>query len=205
MSDGLPPRTPFPGYDVLSKYRTPSWNDLTRRVVDERLISIPERSFLTLKEWNTLEAVCERLLPQTDRAEPIPIAPWIDRKLEQNQGDGYRYADMPPMRQAWRLGLKGLDQETELLFQVSFPVADPARQDIVLRDVQDGYAQAEAWRELPPQRFFKDVLLNTVVSVYYAHPTAWSEIGFGGPASPRGYVRTGANERDPWEAKEAGA
>ena len=40
------------------------------------------------------------------------------------------------------------------------------------------------------------------VSVYYAHPAAWSEIGFGGPASPRGYVRMQANRRDPWEAME---
>ena len=35
-------------------------------------------------------------------------------------------------------------------------------------------------------------------------PTAWSEIGWGGPASPRGYVRLDFNERDPWEAAEAG-
>jgi hypothetical protein len=41
------------------------------------------------------------------------------------------------------------------------------------------------------------------VLAYYSHPTAWSEIGFGGPASPRGYVRMGFNRRDPWEAAEA--
>jgi hypothetical protein len=41
-----------------------------------------------------------------------------------------------------------------------------------------------------------------VVGIYYAHPAAWSEIGFGGPASPRGYVRLGFDERDPWEAEE---
>jgi hypothetical protein len=46
------------------------------------------------------------------------------------------------------------------------------------------------------------VLLD-IVSAYYAHPTAWNEIGFGGPASPRGYVRMGLDRRDPWEAVEA--
>ena len=45
-------------------------------------------------------------------------------------------------------------------------------------------------------------LLKTVAALYYAHPTAWSEIGFGGPASPRGYVRLGFNETDPWEGEE---
>ncbi len=38
---------------------------------------------------------------------------------------------------------------------------------------------------------------------YYAHPAAWNEIGFGGPASPRGYVRMDFDQRDPWEAAEA--
>jgi hypothetical protein len=28
-------------------------------------------------------------------------------------------------------------------------------------------------------------------------------MGFGGPASPRGYVRLDADKRDPWEAAEA--
>jgi hypothetical protein len=41
------------------------------------------------------------------------------------------------------------------------------------------------------------------VTCYYGHPTAWSEIGFGGPASPRGYVRMDFDRRDPWEAAEA--
>jgi hypothetical protein len=56
------------------------------------------------------------------------------------------------------------------------------------------------WRQLPAQRFFATVLLKEIVGVYYAHPAAWSEAGFGGPASPRGYVRLGLNQRDPWEA-----
>jgi hypothetical protein len=46
------------------------------------------------------------------------------------------------------------------------------------------------------------VLVKTVAGYYYSHPAAWSEVGFGGPASPRGYVRIGFNTRDPWEAKE---
>ena len=51
--------------------------------------------------------------------------------------------------------------------------------------------------------FFKKRMAHDIVLAYYAHPTAWSEIGWGGPASPRGYVRLDFNERDPWEAVEA--
>ena len=42
---------------------------------------------------------------------------------------------------------------------------------------------------------------TTSRQAYYAHPSAWNEIGFGGPASPRGYVRMDFNRRDPWEAR----
>ena len=45
--------------------------------------------------------------------------------------------------------------------------------------------------------FFAKRLLPDVVFAYYAHPTAWNEIGFGGPASPRGYVRMGFDRRRP--------
>jgi hypothetical protein len=58
------------------------------------------------------------------------------------------------------------------------------------------------WPGLDPQRFFIGVLAKTIAGIYYSHPAAWSEIGFGGPASPRGYVRLGFDQRDPWEAKE---
>ena len=72
----------------------------------------------------------------------------------------------------------------------------------MLRSVQHGDTLSDAWQGMPPKRFFSSVLLREAVTVYYAHPAAWSEIGFGGPASPRGYVRMQANRRDPWEAME---
>jgi hypothetical protein len=42
----------------------------------------------------------------------------------------------------------------------------------------------------------------TIIKIYYAHPLAWNEIGYGGPASPRGHVRKWAGGVDPWEARE---
>jgi hypothetical protein len=62
---------------------------------------------------------------------------------------------------------------------------------------------APEWAGMPSQIFFKHRLLRDVVLAYYSHPTAWSEVGWGGPASPRGYVRLDFNDRDPWEAAEA--
>jgi hypothetical protein len=76
------------------------------------------------------------------------------------------------------------------------------QQDAVLRAIQHNDVRSASWQGLPAKLFFSSVLLREVVSVYYAHPAAWSEIGFGGPASPRGYVRLGFDRRDPWEALE---
>jgi len=56
---------------------------------------------------------------------------------------------------------------------------------------------------MPSAIFFGKRLLPDIINAYYGHPTAWSEIGFGGPASPRGYVRMDFDRRDPWEATEA--
>jgi hypothetical protein len=71
--------------------------------------------------------------------------------------------------------------------------------------LQNGELHHEAWRGMPTKTFFEHRLLNDIVSAYWSHPTAWSEMGWGGPASPRGYVRMGYDERDPWEAAEAHA
>ena len=74
---------------------------------------------------------------------------------------------------------------------------------MLLKAIDDGEVEAPDWsKQLPAQMFMRKVMLRDIVEIYYAHPSAWSEIGFGGPASPRGYLRLGTNRRDSWEAEE---
>ena len=40
-------------------------------------------------------------------------------------------------------------------------------------------------------------------TAFYAHPAAWNEIGFPGPAYPRGYKNPGVGEREPFEVADA--
>lgn len=189
--------------DVLHKRDTPSWNEQTRAVVSKRLQQVPQRRFLEPDEWESLEAVCARLIPQPDRREnPVPIVPFIDAQLDRGHESGYRYEDMPDLRSAWRLGIAGIEKEARERHQARFAELDVEEQDSVLRAIQAGEVSGEPWDTLPPQRFFSEILLKSVIGIYYAHPAAWSEMGFGGPASPRGYVRLGLDQRDPWEARE---
>ncbi len=47
--------------------------------------------------------------------------------------------------------------------------------------------------------------MRGTLSEFYSHPWAFNEIGFGGPAYPRGYMRlqVGARGREPYEQPEA--
>jgi hypothetical protein len=194
--------SPYAGYDVLSKWDSPSFDAATRGVLSGRLTCIPPRRFLSPDEWSLMEALAARLLPQPERAAPIPITPWIDALLFSDQGEGFRHANMPPLRAAWRSGLAAIDAEARHRRGAGFGALPVAEQDALLEAIAAGDVAAICWQDVPAQRFFTDILLKTVVGIYYAHPSAWSEIGFGGPASPRGYVRLGFSQRDGWEARE---
>lgn len=195
-------RTPYLSYDVLDKWNSPSWNEQTRDVVRKRMKELPERRFLTIAQWSLLEAIVDRLIPQPDRSTPVPIVPWIDDMLHHNRGPGYRFADMPSLRDSWRQGLDAIAAEARSRHGREFEQLSPEEQELILCDVQQDRVDRRYWGELPAAGFFTHHLLKEVVSIYYSHPSAWSEIGYGGPASPRGYARLGFDERDPWEAEE---
>lgn len=193
----------YPGYDVLAKRHTPSWNEQTRRVIDRRLATPREPRFLDDAEWRTLDSVCDRIMPQPRTRQPVPIAAMIDEKLFENRGDGYRDHRLPPLREAWRRGLAALDGDARRRHGVGFDALDAPEQEALLHAAQDGLLSGDAWHRMDCALFFAKRLLPDIVMAYYAHPIAWNEIGFGGPASPRGYVRMNFDRRDPWEAAEA--
>lgn len=192
----------YPGYDVLAKRTTPSWNAQTRRVIDQRLAVSREPRVFTPEAYATLEAVAARITPQPAHRPPIPVAALIDDKLIRGRHDGYRVVELPREREAWRLGLSAIDAEARAAHGVAFSALDPVRQDALLRRIEAGDAHHDAWGGMPPAVFFKRRLLPDIAHAYWSHPTAWNEIGWGGPASPRGYVRMGYDRRDPWEAVE---
>ena len=177
----------YPGYDVLAKRNSPSWNEQTRQVIDARLaVSADSHRFLTDRQWPTLVAICTRIAPQKPgRLQSVPIAALVDAKLYSNQGDGYRDARLPPLREAWQRALSALDSESQRIYGVRFHELPAISQDDLLSAVQEGRCNDPAWGEMPPAVFFTKRLLHDIVTAYYSHPSSWSEIGFGGPAAPR--------------------
>lgn len=193
----------FPGYDVLSKRLTPSWNKKTRDVVTRRLAIGADPKFFSADEFQTVGAIADRIVPQPVTRPPIPVAALVDDKLHRRKHDGYRVAGMPRDDEAWRRGLAALDEEAKRAYGARFHDLSDLNKDTLLQRMAQGELKGASWGSMSSGAFFKMRMARDLVHAYYAHPTAWSEIGWGGPASPRGYVRMDFNERDSWEAAEA--
>jgi hypothetical protein len=193
----------FPGYDVLTKRTGPSWNEATRQAVDLRLAVPREPRFFSMAEWAVLDRVTQRIIPQPPGRPPVPIAALIDAKMLRMGAAGTRIEPMPWDGEAWKLALAALEAEAVMRHGQGFAALDDRTADALLTAMQKGEPAGAPWQRVPPGLFFAKRLLPDIVEAYYGHPTAWSEIGFGGPASPRGYVRLDTNRHDPWEAAEA--
>ena len=193
----------FPGYSTLKKWDSPSWNDATRTAVGHRLHHPPERTFFTPEEFTTLQALCDRIVPQSNVTDKVPIAAFVDHKMAANQTDGMQQDGEPTMQELWRRGLRALDAEAKLRFGAPFAELIGGRQDDVISFLQNKDVRASEWDDVPLDSFFKSRVLHDIVTYFYGMPQGWDLIGFGGPASPRGYVRMGFDRHDPWDAVEA--
>jgi hypothetical protein len=185
----------YPDYDVLEEAR--HWDEVTRKVVFDRVENVPPIRFFSEREATTLGAFFDALLAQD--AEPrIAVVNYVDEKLWHGRGDGYRYFDLPEDPETFRLVAQGLDGFAELGVEEQL--------DVVER-FSAGRLHGGPWSRLNVARAWK-VVTRYGLEAFYAHPWAWNEIGFGGPAYPRGYARFGSphlrgGDREAWEGKPA--
>lgn len=193
----------YPGYSAMAQKK--NWEKATRDVVTDRLENSPPIRFFSEDEAALLGAVIDRVLPQDDRAEErtIPILPILDERLYKNALNGFRYEDMPADQEAYRLAIKAIDEMALARFQQSFLGLTVHRQELILKSLHDGNPDPEnvVWQTMPAHRFWA-MLMEDCVTAYYSHPWAWDEIGFGGPAYPRGYMRLENGLPEPWEKDE---
>ncbi|MBC7572401.1 MAG: gluconate 2-dehydrogenase subunit 3 family protein [Spirosoma sp.] len=180
-------------YTAITLLETDLVTDPTRNVLIARL-NAPARqpAFFLPDEFTLLEAVCDRLVPQ-QAAERIDMAGQIDKRLTEGEGDGWRYDDLPPDAEAYRLGLRGITESAEVMFGNSFQNLSDVQQDKVLADIQSMVAPGETWKQLPADRFFEELMADAA-GAYYSHPLAQAEINYVGMADGSGWERIGLNE-----------
>ncbi len=178
----------YPDFDVLAAAHT--WDKATTSVVMARLAAPVPLRFFTAAEEPTLRAFCDTVMAQD--AEPrVPVAEFVDDKLASGRLDGYQYADMPDDPDTWRLLLAGLDHSATTLFDTtSFADAPPEVREAIVDELANARLDGGPWEELNVSRAWS-VCMRAILVGFYSHPWAWNEIGFGGPAYPRGYMRLG--------------
>jgi Gluconate 2-dehydrogenase subunit 3 len=201
MSVGAPgARGRFPGFDPLSQVR--HWDDVTARVVTARVGPPAVVKFFTESEESCARALLDLLTGQNepDDALAIPVLEMIDARLEAGETDGWRYADMPEDGQAWRDTLSYLDADADKRCGTVFADAPKTDQLALIQAVQD--LKSADWHGLPAAHVWS-LWTRYACTAFYAHPFAWSEIGFPGPAYPRGYKNVGVGKLEPFEVGDA--
>jgi hypothetical protein len=106
---------------------------------------------------------------------------------------------MPDDRDTWHLVLSGLDETALRRFGACFADLDGDSREGIVAGLAAGRLQGGSWDRLHVARAWS-VCMRAILSAFYSHPWAWNEIGFGGPAYPRGFMRLGPiGVREPFE------
>jgi hypothetical protein len=189
----------YPDYDCLEE--ADHWDELTRALVVDRVERVPQLRFFVDAEAATLEAFCDVVLAQD--AEPrIPVLAFVDQKLFEGRLDGYQYAGMPDDGETWRLVARALDEAARAGGADSYANAPGHLQLAISDGFGEGTLTGSVWQEVEIKHVWA-VVMRSVLAAFYSHPWGWNEIGFGGPAYPRGYARMGIGLSEAWEGPEA--
>ena len=189
----------FPGFDVLGQVR--HWDQVTADVVTARIGLPPPLKFFTGLDGPCARALLNLLTGQDTRdGEPaVPVLEMVDSRLAAGETDGWRYAEMPEDGQAWRDTLSYLDADAERRCGTSFADAPEADRVALVQAVQD--LKSADWHGLPAAQVWS-LWTRYACTALYAHPLAWTEIGFPGPAYPRGYKNAGVGKLEPFEVRD---
>jgi len=187
----------FPGFDVLSQAR--HWDRVTAEVVLDRTAPAPVLKFFTAAEEACAAALLDQITGQPQEPR-VPVLQMIDARLAAGETDGWRYEDMPEDGQAWRDTLSYLDADAALRCGTVFADAKAVDQLALLQAVQD--LESDEWHGLPAAHVWS-LWTRYACTAFYSHPSAWNEIGFPGPAYPRGYKNAGVGKREPFEVPDS--
>jgi len=194
----------YPRFDVMREEE--HWDPHTREIVNKRLNneSFYPYQYLTQHEGDTLFRLCAILLDDARSPVLAYVVHHFDSTLQAGIGESQRKIGVPKQSALIRDGLALLDQVCKERYGKKFiSIGEPDQQQLVQQLVQGNIALLSGDQQVPV-REWTDKILTDAVAAYYSHPSIWSEIGYAGPAYPRGYVRSELGLTDPWEARRDG-
>ncbi|BBZ28555.1 hypothetical protein MMAD_28500 [Mycolicibacterium madagascariense] len=188
----------FPGFDVLDQAH--QWDDVTAGVVLARLALPGMLSFFTPAEVGVAAPMLDLLLGQ-DEDPRVPVLALIDERLTRGETDGWHYDGMPEDGRAWHETLAALDDDARRRHGRGFAELSRANQARLVQDVQDLADAGDHWHEWLAKRVWS-LWTRYACTAFYSHPWAWNEMGFPGPAYPRGYLNSGIDAREHHEVAD---
>jgi hypothetical protein len=192
------PQGRFPGFSTMRQALR--WDEVTALAIRSRIAAPGEPRFFTAAEQVTVKALVGQLLDQPHDDLRVPVMEMIDARLADGQTDGWRYEDMPEDGQAWCATLVYLDSDAKGRFGTDFATCQGSEQAAIVQAVQD--LGSRDWHGLSAARVWS-LWTRYACTALYAHPAAWDEIGFSGPAYPRGYKSIGVDALEPFEVRDA--
>lgn len=186
----------FPAFDALREAR--AWDAETEAVVRRRLAPHGEARFFDETAEPTVRALACCLVGGGTAGANVPLFELLDERLALRPGDGYHYDNMPDDAEAWRASITALDAEARSVHGRPFHDLDAELQMALVDDVR---TRKEPLGSLPPTRVFS-LWLRYCCEAFYSHPAAWNEIGFPGPAYPRGYANLGLDRLEHFEVRD---
>ncbi len=171
----------------------------TRAALQARLDETPgEPRFFTKSETDTLEAALKCLFADPEAPTARSLALCIDDRLADQMADGWRYDSMPPDGEAFKMGLRGLNEAAAASGAATFTALARAAQEAVLKALDTETVAGDVWQTLPSKLFLEEVL-SDATHFFYSHPLVQEEIGYAGMADAPGWSRFGLNVREPRE------
>jgi Gluconate 2-dehydrogenase subunit 3 len=183
----------FPGFDVVAQ--AGHWDAVTRELIDERLATGGPLRFFSRIEAQTAGALFDQLLDQ--RQEPrVPVLELVDARLARDETDGWRYETMPKDPDSWHWSLAALDADAVAEHELPFVALDWEQQAHLVDAIQG--MKDERWHGMPATQLWS-LWTRYACTAFYSHPAAWQQMGFAGPAYPRGYKNIGVDRRESFE------
>ena len=205
MADDPPAGAPAPDWPsgwVLPLIASPATTVPTRRALLARLAKTSEApQFFDADAYETFAAACARLVPSTGLDATVDVAPSIDARLAKGEGDGWRYAALPPDGEAFRRGVAALDAAAETAHAERFCDLTPADQDAILSDAQHARGAFAGLARFDARLWFAD-WLSEAAGLFFGHPLAQQDIGYAGFADAPGWTRIEIGEREDREPEE---
>jgi len=190
----------FPGFNVMGQEK--HWDTATKAALQARLHGLPAVRFFTQLEEATAKCLLDRLMgqPADPGGETVDLARMVDARLAENQTDGWHYDTMPRDSEAWQASLAAINEDAHDRHGRDFAECDEDEQCDLLETVRTW--GDDRWHDLPPAQVWS-LWTRYAATAFYSHPAVWNEIGFGGPAYPRGYKELGIDKREPYEVPDA--